>query len=72
VKIDHFVGGSIGVGLLVNRLRHLIRPSRWYSGAAKPKPKANLVQIRPSSEKALTEPKGNALHTASTRGAGGL
>src|SRR5216684_5739004 len=47
VKIDHFIGGSIGVGLLVNRLRHSIRPSRWYSGAAKPKPKTNLVQIRP-------------------------
>jgi len=46
VKIDHFIGGSIGVGQLVNRLRlHSIRPARWYSGAAKPK--APLVQIRP-------------------------
>jgi organic radical activating enzyme len=47
VKIDHFIGGSIGVGLLVNRLWwRSIRPSRWHSGAAKPKPKADLVQIR--------------------------
>jgi len=47
VKIDHFIGGSIGVGLLVNRLwRRSIRPSRWHSGAAKLKPKADLVQIR--------------------------
>jgi organic radical activating enzyme len=47
VKIDHFIGGSIGVGLLVNRLWwRSIRPSRWHSGAAKPKPKAHLVQIR--------------------------
>ncbi len=48
VKIDHFIGGSIGVGRSVNRLwRRSIRPSRWQSGAAKLKPKANLVQIRP-------------------------
>jgi hypothetical protein len=47
IKIDHLVGGSIGVGRLVNRFRlHSIRPSRWYSGAAKP-PSATLVQIRP-------------------------
>jgi hypothetical protein len=48
VKIDHFVRGSIGVGTLMNRLRsHSIRPSRWPSGAAKPRPPANLVQILP-------------------------
>jgi hypothetical protein len=47
VKIDHFVRGSIGVGLLANRLRsHSVRPSRWPSGAAKPKPPADLVQIQ--------------------------
>ncbi len=47
VKIDHFIRGSIGVGLLVNRLRlHSIRPSRWHSRVAKLKPKADLVQIR--------------------------
>jgi organic radical activating enzyme len=47
VKIDHIVRGSIGTGLLVNRLRsHAIRPSRWPSGATKPKPPADLVQIQ--------------------------
>jgi MoaA/NifB/PqqE/SkfB family radical SAM enzyme len=47
VKIDHFVRGSIAIGLLANRLRgHSIRPSRWPSGAAKPKPGADLVQIQ--------------------------
>ncbi|MGB7437399.1 MAG: radical SAM protein [Candidatus Acidiferrum sp.] len=46
LKIDHFVRGSIGVGMLANRLRrHSIQPSRWPSGAAKPKPGADLVQI---------------------------
>jgi hypothetical protein len=48
VKIDHFIAGSIGLGLLANRLRlHSFRPSRWHSGAAKPKPRTDLVQIRP-------------------------
>ena len=47
VKIDHFVRGSIGVGLLANRLRsHSIRPSRWHSGAPK-KSRPDLVQIQP-------------------------
>ena len=47
VKIDHFIGGSIGLGLFVNRLRQRsIRPSRWHSGATKPKPTPDLVQIR--------------------------
>jgi hypothetical protein len=48
LKIDHFVSGSIGVGLFVNRLRsRSIRPSRWHPVAAKVKPPADLVQIRP-------------------------
>jgi hypothetical protein len=48
VKIDHFVRGSIGVGLLMNRLRsRSIRPSRWHSQAAKQKSRADLVQIQP-------------------------
>jgi len=48
VKIDHFVRGSIGVGLLMNRLRsHSIRPSRWHSRVAKQKSGADLVQIQP-------------------------
>ncbi len=48
VKIDHFIGGSIGLGRLVNRLRpHSNRPSRWQSGGAKQKPKVGLVQVQP-------------------------
>lgn len=48
LKINHFIAGSIGVGLLVNRFRgRSIRPSRWHSAAAKPRPEAELVQIRP-------------------------
>ena len=48
VKVDHFVRGSIAVGTLMNRLRSRpIRPSRWHSSAANPKPPANLVQIQP-------------------------
>ncbi len=48
LRVDHFVRGSIGVGLLANRLRRQgIRPSRWPSGGTKPKPGADLVQIQP-------------------------
>jgi MoaA/NifB/PqqE/SkfB family radical SAM enzyme len=47
LKVNHFVGGSIGVGLLVNRFRaRSIRLSRWHSGAAKPRREPELVQIR--------------------------
>jgi len=48
VKIDHFVGGSIGIGRVMNRLRHgEVKPSRWDSGAANPKASAGpgLVHI---------------------------
>jgi hypothetical protein len=50
LKVQHFVGGSIGVGLAVNRLRSgSIIPSRWKG--SKPKPKSNpnpdLVQLQP-------------------------
>ena len=48
LKIGHFVRSSISIGMLMNRLRwHSIRPSRWPSGAAKPKPRSDLVQIQP-------------------------
>jgi MoaA/NifB/PqqE/SkfB family radical SAM enzyme len=48
LKVDHFIRGSIGTGLLVNRLRSgSIRPSRWRSGGTKPKPEAGLIQIQP-------------------------
>jgi organic radical activating enzyme len=47
LKIDHFVRGSISIGMLTSRLRwHSIQPSRWPSGAARPKPRADLVQIK--------------------------
>jgi organic radical activating enzyme len=47
VKIDHFVRGSIGIGLLANRLRlHPTRPARWQAGAPKVKPQEDLVQIQ--------------------------
>lgn len=30
VKVDHFISGSVKVGLLMNRLRsHAAEPSRW-------------------------------------------
>jgi organic radical activating enzyme len=46
VKVGHFVGGSIGVGRIMNRMRHgSVKPSRWDSGAATPKAGPGLVQI---------------------------
>jgi len=48
VKIDHFVRSSIGLGLLVNRLRsHSMQLSRWRSEAPKVKDEPDLVQIQP-------------------------
>ncbi|MBZ5698397.1 MAG: radical SAM protein [Acidobacteriia bacterium] len=48
LKIDHCIGNSIAVGLLLGRLRlQSIGLSRWHSHAAQPASKANLVQIRP-------------------------
>jgi len=47
VKVDHFVKGSIGIGLLANRLRlHATRPARWRADAPKVKPQEALVQIQ--------------------------
>jgi MoaA/NifB/PqqE/SkfB family radical SAM enzyme len=47
VKIDHFVRGSIGIGLLANRFRlHSTGPARWHAGAPKVKPQEGLVQIQ--------------------------
>lgn len=47
VKIDHFVRGSIGIGLLANRLRlHSTRPARWQAGAPKVKHQEGLIQIQ--------------------------
>lgn len=48
MKVDHFVGGSIGVGRLVNRLRsNASATSRWDSGTKPPAPGDNFVQIEP-------------------------
>jgi MoaA/NifB/PqqE/SkfB family radical SAM enzyme len=47
LKVDHLIGGSIGVGLLMNRLRHGSRqPSRWNNGQPKQNG-SNFVQIQP-------------------------
>lgn len=48
LKVKHFVGGSIGVGLAVNRLRaRSVHASRWKSGKPVKTPETGLVQIRP-------------------------
>jgi hypothetical protein len=50
LRINHFVQGSVNVGLLFNRLRHhSTQLSRWTHGAKKldPKPPADLVQLQP-------------------------
>jgi MoaA/NifB/PqqE/SkfB family radical SAM enzyme len=51
IKVDHFVGGSIGVGRVVNRLRSTGGSSRWNSGARPPAPKPPLVHIEISSRR---------------------
>jgi organic radical activating enzyme len=48
IKIDHFIGGSVKVGRLFNRLRsRTIQPSRWTPGATRSDRKDKLVQLRP-------------------------
>jgi MoaA/NifB/PqqE/SkfB family radical SAM enzyme len=48
LKVGHFIASSINTGLFVNKLRaHSINPSRWRTGAPKPKPEPGLIQIRP-------------------------
>ena len=47
VKIDHFIAGSVKIGLMMNRLRSRAgRPSRWNSNTPKPGDKNELVQIQ--------------------------
>ena len=48
VKIDHFISGSVKIGLMMNRLRaRAARPGRWDPTGSAPKPKSNdLVQIQ--------------------------
>jgi hypothetical protein len=45
VKVDHFIGGSIGIGRVVNRLRSSRGPARWYSSKRSPTPESELIQI---------------------------
>jgi organic radical activating enzyme len=46
LKVNHFIAGSVKVGLLVNRLKSgTARPSRWAPGNARPQTEADLVQI---------------------------
>lgn len=48
VKIDHFIGASVGTGLLVNRLRRSsFRPSRWRPRPSPRAPQDDLLQILP-------------------------
>lgn len=47
VKVNHFIAGSVRVGLLMNRLRsRAARPSRWNSTPLLPDSKSELIQIR--------------------------
>jgi MoaA/NifB/PqqE/SkfB family radical SAM enzyme len=48
LKVKHFVGSSIGVGLAVNKLRAgSLRPARWKGSKAAAPQKNDLVQLRP-------------------------
>ncbi len=48
LKVKHFVGSSIGVGLAVNKLRSGgLRPSRWKGGKPAATAKPDLVQLQP-------------------------
>ena len=47
LKLGHLVRGSIGIGLLMNRLRRRkVHPNRWQSPTIASKDKSGLVQIR--------------------------
>lgn len=61
VKIDHFIGSSIKVGLWMNRLRgRAIEPPRWRFRPAQPEPEAELVQIDSSPHLREKPPGHNA------------
>jgi MoaA/NifB/PqqE/SkfB family radical SAM enzyme len=48
VRVNHFIAGSVNVGLAINRLRSgASRPSRWKSTPADPDRKSGLIQIQP-------------------------
>ena len=47
LQIGHLVEGSIGIGMLMNRMRgEQVNPERWQPGAPSSKDKPGLVQIR--------------------------
>jgi hypothetical protein len=47
VKIGHFIGASVKIGLLMNRMRSRpVRPPRWTPGAPRPSGEDSLVQIQ--------------------------
>jgi MoaA/NifB/PqqE/SkfB family radical SAM enzyme len=46
LRVGHFVGASVGIGTLLNRLRkQSIHPARWRTPALPPSPPKGLVQI---------------------------
>jgi hypothetical protein len=48
LKVGHFIGASVKVGLLANRLKsRAARPDRWTPGAPRPSDEDALVQIQP-------------------------
>jgi len=48
LKVKHFVGGSIGVGLAINKFRAgSLRPARWKGSKPAAPQKTDLVQLRP-------------------------
>jgi hypothetical protein len=46
LKVGHFIGASVKVGLMMNRLKSRpAKPSRWTPGAPRPNGEDALVQI---------------------------
>jgi len=46
LSVGHFVGASVGIGTLLNRIRkHPTHPARWNAAAPPPNPPKELVQI---------------------------
>lgn len=45
LRVGHFVGGSVRVGSLMNRLRRTVRPARWDPNRLHVESKPQLVQI---------------------------
>jgi organic radical activating enzyme len=48
LKVNHFIGGSIGIGKFVNRLKASnLTPARWSGIESKPPSDNDLIQIQP-------------------------